>query len=123
MISIRSFTMTLIAGLCVAATASAQSPAPTDSGRAAPASDAPVDSIKAGPRMETTATGIRRLATTDETEPFQRRQPQSVGRPMALMIVGGAAIVLGAVMGDDVGTLFMVGGTVTLLYGLYQYLQ
>jgi hypothetical protein len=39
------------------------------------------------------------------------------------MVVGGAAVVLGALIGDDVGTVFMIGGAVALLIGLYQYLQ
>ena len=40
-----------------------------------------------------------------------------------LMIVGGAAFVAGAIIGDTAGTLFMVGGAAVGLYGLYQYLQ
>jgi hypothetical protein len=39
------------------------------------------------------------------------------------MIVGGAAFVAGAIIGDTAGTLFMVGGAAVGLYGLYQYLQ
>jgi len=39
------------------------------------------------------------------------------------MIVGGAAILVGAIIGDAAGTLFMIGGAVALLVGLYQYLQ
>lgn len=123
MIPTRAYPMVLIAGLCLAATASAQSPTAPDSARVAPATAAPADSVASGPRVESTATGIRRLAVTDDANLLQRRQPQNVGKPMALMIVGGAAIVLGAVVGGDVGTLFMIGGTVTLLIGLYQYLM
>lgn len=120
----RRYPMLLIVGLCMAATASAQSPATPDTARTAPAT-APSDSVSAGgPRLASTATGIQRMVAVDEASLSQRRgQPQSVGRPMALMIVGGAAIVLGAVIGDDVGTLFMIGGTVSLLIGLYQYLK
>jgi hypothetical protein len=39
------------------------------------------------------------------------------------MIVGGAAIVAGAIIGDDAGTIFMVGGAIIGLWGLYNYLQ
>jgi hypothetical protein len=39
------------------------------------------------------------------------------------MIVGGAALITGALIGGDVGTIFMVGGAVMGLDGLYQYLQ
>jgi hypothetical protein len=40
-----------------------------------------------------------------------------------LMVVGGAAILVGAVMGGKAGTVFMVGGAVAGLYGLYKYMQ
>jgi hypothetical protein len=41
---------------------------------------------------------------------------------VALMIVGGAALVVGAVIGDDAGTLVMLGGAGIGLYGLYLFL-
>ncbi len=76
----------------------------------------------AGPTIDNSATAFRALATApDFSAAMQRRQ--SAGKPVALMIVGGAAILVGAVIGDAPGTLFMVGGAVALLYGLYLYLQ
>jgi hypothetical protein len=76
--------------------------------------------LSAGPRLEATATALRQTATPQaDVVSMQRRQSQ--GQPVALMIVGGAAIVLGALIGDDIGTIFMIGGAVALLYGLYQY--
>lgn len=82
----------------------------------------------AGPRLDVTATAARHAPAIARADTTQRSaatatQRQSVGKPVALMVVGGAAIVLGAVIGDAPGTLFMIGGTVALLYGLYQYLQ
>lgn len=78
----------------------------------------------AGPRLDVTATAFRQLTqVTDSTELLQRARRQNVGKPVALMVVGGAAIVVGAVIGDAPGTLFMIGGAVALLIGLYQYLQ
>lgn len=47
----------------------------------------------------------------------------NLGQARALMIVGAAALVAGAIIGDDPGTIIMVGGAVVGLYGLYQYLQ
>ena len=41
---------------------------------------------------------------------------------VALMAVGGAALVIGAVIGEDAGTLVMLGGAVVGLYGLYLFL-
>jgi hypothetical protein len=46
-----------------------------------------------------------------------------LNQPQALMIVGGAAILVGAIIGDTAGDVFMVGGAVVGLYGLYKYLQ
>jgi hypothetical protein len=47
----------------------------------------------------------------------------NLGQSQALMVVGGAAIIVGAIIGDDPGTVIMVGGAIIGLYGLYQYLQ
>jgi hypothetical protein len=41
---------------------------------------------------------------------------------LALMVVGGAALVIGAVIGDDAGTIVMLGGAGIGLYGLYLFL-
>jgi len=46
-----------------------------------------------------------------------------LSQSQALMIVGGAAILVGAIVGDRAGDVFMVGGAVVGLYGLYKYLQ
>lgn len=76
----------------------------------------------AGPRLDAIVTGFRTTEQRlDSAVSLQRRQSQS--QPVALMIVGGAAIVLGAVIGGDIGLLFMIGGAVALLIGLYRYLQ
>ena len=45
------------------------------------------------------------------------------GRGETLMIVGGATVVVGAIIGEEPGQLFMVGGAVIFLYGLYEYLK
>jgi hypothetical protein len=40
-----------------------------------------------------------------------------------LMIVGGSALVVGILIGDDAGQILALGGAVVGLYGLYQYLK
>ncbi len=84
----------------------------------------------AGPRIELTATATQSLraragtnADTSDTTSMRAAQRQGMGKPVALMVVGGAAVVLGAVIGDAPGTLFMIGGAVAFLYGLYRYMQ
>lgn len=75
----------------------------------------------AGPRLEHTAIAARAASEPVESASMQGRPTRS--RSVALMIVGGAAIVVGSIIGGDAGTLFAIGGAVALLYGLYHYLQ
>lgn len=81
----------------------------------------------AGPRLDATATAFRMpsVAPAETSAPalLQRRASRDVTRPVAIMIVGGAAIVLGSVVGNDVGDLIVIGGVVAVLYGLYEYLK
>lgn len=80
----------------------------------------------AGPRVDATATALRTAdARVLEMSSVlqQRRQSQNMGKPVALMVVGGAAVLLGALIGDDPGVIFMIGGAIALLYGLYLYLR
>ena len=92
--------------------------------RSIPAAPAAARSM-AGPRVELTATAVRQHAQSRDSVSAAAvaARRKSMGQPIALMIVGGAAIILGAVIGGDAGTLFMIGGAVTGLFGLYQYLQ
>jgi hypothetical protein len=82
---------------------------------AAPAVAAPV----AGPTVDAATVGVRH---TVEAQPAaQRRGGSAAGMP--LMIVGGAAILVGIVVGGDAGHAISIGGAVVGLVGLYQYLQ
>jgi hypothetical protein len=105
-------TAILTPALAHAQDASATSAAPVTS-QAAPAA--------AAPTIDASAAAFRMATVSSDSASLMLQQRQSMGKPVALMIVGGAAVVLGAVIGDDVGTLFMIGGAVALLYGLYQY--
>ena len=95
----------------------------TGSAQSSTANAQPV-AAAAGPTIETSATAFRASAAQpadSASSAMQRRQ--NVGQPVALMVVGGAAILVGAIIGDAPGTLFMIGGAIALLYGLYKYLQ
>jgi hypothetical protein len=48
---------------------------------------------------------------------------ENVGKTRAMMGVGLAAIVIGIIAGGDIGTIFIVGGAVVGLIGLYRYMQ
>lgn len=39
------------------------------------------------------------------------------------MVVGLGAMITGAIVGGDAGTIFMIGGAAVALFGLYHYLQ
>jgi hypothetical protein len=92
----------------------------------APAADAPVANIRA-PKAGASMTGLRSAVHAREVaSPLVAKAAAgnaNLGQARALMIVGAAALVTGAIIGDDPGTIIMVGGAVVGLYGLYQYLQ
>lgn len=48
---------------------------------------------------------------------------QNLGEAKAEMAVGGAAIVVGALIGGDGGSVLMFGGAIVGLYGLWNYLK
>ena len=75
----------------------------------------------AGPTADAAAVGVRQMASGEETAPQRRRGGSAPG--VALMIVGGAAILVGLVIGSGAGAAIAVAGAVVGLYGLYQYLQ
>jgi hypothetical protein len=78
-----------------------------------------------GPTVRSLAVGVRPQSAPAEARETlaQRRRGGGFGQSEALMIVGGAAVLVGAIVGDDPGKVIMVGGAVVFLYGLYRYLQ
>jgi hypothetical protein len=48
---------------------------------------------------------------------------QHLGEAKAEMLVGAAAIIVGALIGGDGGSVLMFGGAVVGLYGLWNYLR
>jgi hypothetical protein len=78
--------------------------------------------VSLAPLAANATVGIHQLAP-DAPVPYTPPERDHVGRNVAMMIVGGAALVIGAVIGDTPGTIFMVGGGVIGLVGLFRYLQ
>lgn len=110
----------LVAALVAAPAAHAQAL----SGPYAPATSA---ATPLGPTLDAASVGVRApvsVANTytvaDNTLGPQRR---GLGKSVALMIVGGAALVTGAIIGGGPGALVAVAGAGVGLYGLYLYLQ
>ena len=74
----------------------------------------------AGPTMDAAAVGVRHApdASTAATAPRG-----GYGQSVALMVVGGAALLAGLIIGGGAGTAIAIGGAVAGLIGLYQYMQ
>ena len=84
--------------------------------------------VPAGPRADALQAGVRAQAAvvaiagaTAESPTPQPELARKRGGPQ--MIIGGVALVGGAVVGGDVGTIVMLAGLGYGLYGLYLYLQ
>ena len=74
-----------------------------------------------GPSLQA-STLSPRLASDAPFETNTMRRPAR-GSGVGLMILGGAALITGAIIGDTPGTIIMVGGAIVGLYGLYVYLD
>jgi len=76
------------------------------------------------PRSDALVAGVRPVAVNPAPPPVPAPLPGAgdTSQNRALMIVGGAALVVGAIIGGRAGTIVMVGGAVVGLYGLYKFL-
>jgi hypothetical protein len=83
--------------------------------------DHPTTVVTRGPSREGARVASHAAATRRGAPPILQNG-KSNRNAVALMIVGGAALVVGAVIGDDAGTLVMLGGAGIGLYGLYLFL-
>jgi len=120
--------LTFFAAAPVAAQTAATNPPPVLTAETDPAATPAVEpSAAVSPSLAPTAAnatvGIRlsSAALTDAPVTLPRRSDRQ--NSPALMIVGGAALIVGAVIGGSAGTLVMIGGAAVGLYGLYHYLQ
>jgi hypothetical protein len=66
-------------------------------------------------------------SATNTTSSTSATDVSRAARPLRtseiLMIVGGAGIITGAIIGGDAGTVIIIGGAGVGLYGLYLFLQ
>ena len=86
----------------------------------APTASSAASAAPAGPTFSSASVAVRHAEL-----PVAATAPRRAGygQPVALMVVGGAALLTGLIIGDDAGTAIAVGGVVVGLVGLYQYLQ
>ena len=77
----------------------------------------------AGPTMEAASVAVRPVESKTLQLNAAAAPRKGYGQPVALMVVGGAAVLTGLIIDNGAGTVIAVGGAVMGLYGLYEYLQ
>jgi hypothetical protein len=102
-------------------------PAVTDSVRRTPdisENQTARQQISLGASMTGLRAGVHARETGRPDQPnIVAPQHANLGQARAMMVVGVAALIAGAIIGDTPGTIVMVGGAVIGLIGLYDYLQ
>lgn len=91
----------------------------------APASNAQsiVGQAPAGPTVESARVGIAAPVASDASPPKGAQLQYPTRESAALMIVGGAALLAGLVIGGGAGTAIAVSGALLGLYGLWMYVR
>jgi hypothetical protein len=79
--------------------------------------------VSQAPTTANASVGIQRVSSSVDVNAAAPVPQGSVGRNPAMMIVGGVALIAGAVIGGESGTIIMIGGGILGLYGLWQYLK
>jgi len=88
----------------------------------APAKTPAAQRVSAGPTVNASQVGIRRAEVARSVAPATDTH-MGAGKNVALMVVGGAALIIGAVIGGTAGVLIAVAGAAVGLYGLYNFVQ
>ena len=81
----------------------------------APVTGAPLTGLRAGVHV--------RAARQPATPTVALSSHANLGTSRAMMVVGVAGLIVGAIIGGTPGTIIMVGGAVVGLKGLYDYMQ
>lgn len=87
---------------------------------AAPASKS---SQSVGPTVSSNTAGIRAPTESRSLNSRTTDTHMGAGRNVALMVVGGAALIIGAAIGGTAGVLIAVAGAAVGLYGLFNFIQ
>jgi hypothetical protein len=84
----------------------------------------PQESTAPGAAMTGLRAGVHGRETSRPDQPtVMLPQHANLGQARAMMVVGVAALIAGAIIGDTPGQIVMIGGAVIGLIGLYDYLQ
>jgi len=102
-------------------------PMPADSAAGLQAAPPQAARKGAAPTLAGASVGVRSRSLAPDAavagEAAEAAYRRAFSQSQVLMIVGGAAFLTGAIIGDDAGTIVMIGGAAVGLYGLYLYLQ
>ena len=109
----------VVASVAVARPAHGQSASFAPAPVSAPVVAAEPSASPVGPTLDAASVAVRHKAV--ETTAAARRS--GMGQGEALMIVGGAAVLVGLLIGGGAGSAIAVGGAIVGLVGLYEYLQ
>jgi hypothetical protein len=81
---------------------------------------APTALVAFGPQVR--QLGVTR-AVAATAPALQLQRSHAGGRNVSLMLIGGATLVVGSLVGGDAGTIIMISGGAIGLTGLWRYLQ
>ncbi len=97
--------------------------APDSVHRAQNSTAAPDTTTLSGPRL--TRAGFDHAVVNGSADALPQKPANNVhaGQNLALMGAGGAAVIVGLLIGGDGGHLLALGGGVVGIYGLYRYLR
>ena len=124
--------------VAVAPVAGAQAIAPDSAVHASPVVTSPREAVASlplsvAPPAAVAASRPAQAPSAAAVEAMRKSHATEAGKAVAAagsrgsgklyMIVGGAAFLAGAIIGDDAGTIIMIGGAGVGIYGLYLYLQ
>lgn len=83
---------------------------------------APVAAQQAGPTMHSNTVGVRAIQSP-AMPALAPMHYDATNSNITLMLVGGAGLLVGSIIGGDTGMIVMVGGGVIGLIGLFRYLR
>jgi hypothetical protein len=114
-----------IVSLIAAAAVGAASPASIAVAQAPAAPKAQIQTrAAAGPTVSSNVAGMTRTSVASAKAAAPAAEARlGAGRNVAMMVVGGAALIIGAVIGGTAGVLIAVAGAAIGLYGLYNFVQ
>ena len=76
-----------------------------------------------GPTNSANTAGIRAPTIVRSLNKSAADTHMGAGENVALMVVGGAALIVGAIVGGTPGVIIAVAGAVIGLYGLFHFIQ